>query len=320
MTKFISIFFLIFNIFSKDINIILKVQNVIKNNENKEDLSDIFVKNIKITEDKITKLNYKPVELLDFFDDEVKEDLKKIDVSNKNILVSIGNDFYLKPDIIDANILKNINEKEDIKIFYRDKRKYDIKMYNRFFIKDSIKISNETFTKEDFISTLNNLDKKFNNEYCCFLKNVNVLLNFTKNNIEIADKSDLVTCNYKNELNFVNPIYYNKTCNFKISDKNNNCKNCNGFVMCKNLYYSLYYLKLLLSEYNLDYQDIEYIKYNNNCEFKFENEDFKNIENLEEKLYNTKLNENNISEVKLKITLEKNKKLNKKKYYCQNQS
>jgi len=67
MTKFISIFFLFFNILSKEIKVILKVQKVIKNNKNKEDLKDIFVKKIKITEDKITRPNYKPVDLLNFF-------------------------------------------------------------------------------------------------------------------------------------------------------------------------------------------------------------------------------------------------------------
>jgi len=194
-------------------------------------------------------------------------------------------------------------------------------MYNRFFVKDIIKIHNKTFTNNDFTDICNKTNIILNKDYCCFLKGFEVFFIFAKKNVEFKDELNLVTLNYKNELSFVTPYYY-KTCEIKIYDKNGSCVNYNnenydGFVMCKNLYYSLYYLKLILSDYNLKYQDIEYIIYNKNCEFRFEKEDLKNIENLEEKLYNTKLDESNISEVKLKIDFKKKKKSNKKKYCSQ---
>ena len=239
------------------------------------------------------------------FDEKVKEDLKKIDISDKNILVKIGADFYFKPDIIDSKRLKNITEKEDIEIFYRDKRKYDLKMYNRFFVKDTITIRNKTFTNKDFNDICNKINIILNKDYCCFLKGLEVFFIFAKKNVEFKDELNLVPLNYKDEFNFANPDYY-KTCKIKISDKNNNYIICDDFVMCKNLYYSLQHLlKIVLNDYNLRYQDIESIKYNNDQEFKFEEKYLKNIESLERKLYSIELDENNISEIKLKIDFKK---------------
>ena len=312
MNVFLSFFLFsicFLNIFSDEndkIKFILNVQEVERSYNNKEYLVDLYTEVIYVDRNSFIKVNYKPEELLIFFYINKDEEFKKKYISNKNILVKIGADFYFKPDIIYSDRLKKIdNNKESVEIFYRDKRKYDLKMYNRFFVKDIIKIRNKTFTKEDFINICNRTNIILNNDYCCFLKGFEFFLIFSKNNVEFRDRLNLFTFNYKNELSFLNPDYY-KTCNFKIFDKNNNYILCDDFVMCKNLYYSLQHLlKIVLNDYNLKYQDIEYIKYNKNCEFKFENEDFKNIENLEEKLYNTNLDENNISEIKLKIDFKK---------------
>ena len=299
------------NIFSDEndkIKFILKVQKVERDYNNKEDLEDLYTEVIEVDRNSFTKVNYKPEELLDFFDINKNEEFKKIDISDKNILVEIGSDFYFKPDIIDFKRLKKIDNNK-VEIFYRDKRKYDLKMYNRFFVKDIIKIRNKTFTKEDFINICNKTNIILNKDYCCFLKGFEFFLIFAKNNVEFRDRSNFVTFKYKNELNFANTDYY-KTCKIKIFDKNNNYIICNDFVMCKNLYYSLQHLlKIVLNDYNLKYQDIESIKYNNDQEFKFEEKYLKNIESLERKLYSIVLDENNISEIKLKIDFKKGEEL-----------
>lgn len=299
------------NIFSDEndkIKFILKVQKVEMDYNNKEDLEDLYTEVIEVDRNSFTKINYKPEELLDFFDINKNEEFKKIDISDKNILVEIGSDFYFKPDIIDFKRLKKIDNNK-VEIFYRDKRKYDLKMYNRFFVKDIIKIRNKTFTKEDFINICNKTNIILNKDYCCFLKGFEFFLIFAKNNVEFRDRSNFVTFKYKNELNFANTDYY-KTCKIKIFDKNNNYIICNDFVMCKNLYYSLQnLLKIVLNDYNLKYQDIESIKYNNDQEFKFEEKYLKNIESLERKLYSIVLDENNISEIKLKIDFKKGEEL-----------
>lgn len=310
MNVFLSFFLFsicFLNIFSDEndkIKFILKVQKVEMDYNNKEDLEDLYTEVIEVDRNSFTKVNYKPEELLDFFDINKNEEFKKIDISDKNILVEIGSDFYFKPDIIDSNRLKKIDNNK-VEIFYRDKRKYDLKMYNRHFVKDIIKIRNKTFTKEDFIEICNKTNIILNNDYCCFLKGFEFFLIFAKKNVEFRDRSNFVTFNYKNELIFANPNYY-KTCKIKIFDKNNNYIICNDFVMCKNLYYSLQHLlKIVLNDYNLKYQDIESIKYNNDQEFKFEEKYLKNIESLEKKLYSIELDENNISEIKLKIDFKK---------------
>lgn len=313
MNVFLSFFLFsicFLNIFSAEndkIKFILKVQEVEIGYNNKEDLVDLYTEVIEVDRNSFSKVNYKPEELLDFFDINKNEEFKKIDISDKNILVEIGSDFYFKPDIIDSNRLKKIDNNK-VEIFYRDKRQYDLKMYNRFFVKDIIKIRNKTFTKEDFINICNKTNIIFNKNYCCFLRGIDVFFIFAKNNVEFRDRSNFVTFNYKNELIFANPNYY-KTCKIEIFDKNNDYIICNDFVMCKNLYYSLQHLlKIVLNDYNLRYQDIESIKYNNDQEFKFEEKYLKNIESLEKKLYSIELDENNISEIKLKIDFKKGEK------------
>ena len=55
----------------------------------------------------------------------------KIDISDKNILVKIGADFYFKPDIIDSKRLKNITEKVREKVNEKKVEKIEEKQISK---------------------------------------------------------------------------------------------------------------------------------------------------------------------------------------------
>jgi len=326
---FLFYFSIVFNIFSDyKIKFIVKIQDVV-NNGNGECLKDIFSKEISIGKDKLNKDKYKSEELIDLLG--VNDDSElKTQISNKNFLIEIAGRIFFKDEEIADEYLKDEKYKSR-EIKFRDKRKYDFKLYNRCKVKDKITVNNKNgskdYSKQDFIHICDLIDKRLNNDDCCFLEERDVYfitLNYDILKVKFGNK---IPYDIKNNYIYFydnNNIYCNNIECVVIS--NNNEKFNVKIISAKNLYDVVTFSTSKLEKTDgsrVRYIDIKEVKYNENKSFNF-NEKLKkyNVDEINEELKKIDVDIYKIFTMILNIgfrkkEIEKEKKEDKKLTYCQ---